>query len=293
MNKSLLGSLDSPSGRDVPLFCQNQIGECYNFPLVWFTWKISTYSSTSTCAHAPTHKLAHMRPLPPIWTPDLFQPSDSHWHLPPELRLLTCWSWWEWMMLLLEEKKGGKGKKRWRGWMWWSGWWRGGSWKEVDCGRQAPHAAPGIHLDPLLPGKVTGRLSLTSSLQRSRRCDLRLFSYNMAFSVTQPVTSPHCLQPSRKGRTVCNVRPSSLSILIDVWIKVCMTNVVAALSLSLKTGDGTEGLHLVGCFQLLAEKQDALLLYRGSLLVAERGRAVKKTSFSVWKWGWTTCAQLK
>lgn len=57
---------------------------------------------------------------------------------------------------------------------------------------------------------------------------------------------------------------------------MCMTNVVAALSLSLKTGDGTEGLHLVGCFQLLAEKQDALLLYRGSLLVAERGRAVKK-----------------
>lgn len=151
----------------------------------------------------------------------------------------------------------------------------------MDCGRQAPHAAPGIHLDPLLPGKVTGRLSLTSSLQRSRRCDLRLFSYNMAFSVTQPVTSPHCLQPSRKGHTVCNVRPSSLSILIDVWIKVCMTNVVAALSLSLKTGDGTEGLHLVGCFQLLAEKQDAPLLYRGSLLVAERGRAVKKTSFSV------------
>lgn len=57
---------------------------------------------------------------------------------------------------------------------------------------------------------------------------------------------------------------------------MCMTNVVAALSLSLKTGDGTEGLHLVGCFQLLAEKQDAPLLYRGSLLVAERGRAVKK-----------------
>lgn len=196
-----------------------------------------------------------------------------------------CYCW--------RRKREGRGKKRWRGWMWWSGWWRGGSWKEVDCGRQAPHAAPGIHLDPLLPGKVTGRLSLTSSLQRSRRCDLRLFSYNMAFSVTQPVTSPHCLQPSRKGRTVCNVRPSSLSILIDVWIKMCMTNVVAALSLSLKTGDGTEGLHLVGCFQLLAEKQDALLLYRGSLLVAERGRAVKKTSFSVWKWGWTTCAQLK
>lgn len=57
---------------------------------------------------------------------------------------------------------------------------------------------------------------------------------------------------------------------------MCMTNVVAALSLSLKTGDGTEGLHLVGCFQLLAEKQDTPLLYRGSLLVAERGRAVKK-----------------
>lgn len=35
------------------------------------------------------------------------------------------------------------------------------------------------------------------------------------------------------------------------------------------------GLHLVGCFQHLREKQDALLLYRGSLLVAERGRAVQ------------------
>lgn len=62
-----------------------------------------------------------------------------------------------------------------------------------------------------------------------------------------------------------------------------MTNVVAALSLSLKTGDGTEGLHLVGCFQLLAEKQDAPLLYRGSLLVAERGRAVKKKPRSLFE----------
>lgn len=108
MNKSLLGSLDSPSGWDVLLFCQNQIGKCYNFPLVWFTWKISTYSSTGTCAHAPTD--THMRLLL-IWTPDLFQPSDSHWHLPLELSLLTCWSWWEWMMFLLEEEKRGKEKR--------------------------------------------------------------------------------------------------------------------------------------------------------------------------------------
>lgn len=56
-------------------------------------------------AHMGPH--THMRLLP-IWTPDLFQPSDSHWHLLLELRLLTCWSWWEWMMLLLEEKRRSK-----------------------------------------------------------------------------------------------------------------------------------------------------------------------------------------
>lgn len=70
-------------------------------------------------AHTHTHTHTHMHLLP-IWTPDLFQPSDSHWHLPLELSSLTCWSWWEWMMLLLEEEKR-KEKKEKRGWRWWWG----------------------------------------------------------------------------------------------------------------------------------------------------------------------------
>lgn len=131
-----------------------------------------------TCAHTRTRLL-------PIWTPDLFQPSDSHWHLPLELSLLTCWSWWEWMMLLLEEKRrrkeeggagGGGGRVR---------------WKEENQGRQAPHAAPRIHLDPLFARKVTGRLNLTSSLQKSRCCGhpwgtirLSALSHNLSFSLT-------------------------------------------------------------------------------------------------------------
>lgn len=163
MNKSLLGSLDSPSGWDVPLFCQNQIGESYNFPLVWFTWKISTYSSTSTRAHAPTRTQV----CSPIWTPDLFQPSDSHWHLPLKLRLLTCWSWWEWMMFLLEEKKR-EGRKR--------GWGAAKRRSRVD----KLSAALGIHLDPLLTRKVTGRANLTSSLQKEPLLWPKSVSYNMA-----------------------------------------------------------------------------------------------------------------
>lgn len=42
------------------------------------------------------------------------------------------------------------------------------------------------------------------------------------------------------------------------------------------------GLHLVGCFQHLLEKREALLLYQESLLVAGRGRAVQAIT-NVWK----------
>lgn len=92
----------------------------------------------------------------------------------------------------------------------------GGVWKEEDQGRQAPHAAPGIHLDPLLTRKVTGRLNLTSSLQKSRRCDRRLWASIWLYcSATQPVIYPHCPQSSWKRRTGGSIRSSSWKILID------------------------------------------------------------------------------
>lgn len=61
--------------------------------------------------------------------------------------------------------------------------------EEEDQGRQAPRASPGTHLDPPLATKVTGRLHLTSSLQKSRRCDCGPQCVFAAPS-TQPVTCP-------------------------------------------------------------------------------------------------------
>lgn len=134
MNKSLSGSLDSPSGWDVPLFCQNQIGVCYNFPLVWFTFfkkkkrkkkkwkKISTYFIYQpVCTHAPTHTFACVCSSSELLT-------FSSRLMAIDICLLSgaCsrfWSWWEWMMLLLEERKGGEEKGVWRSR---AGWDRGG-----------------------------------------------------------------------------------------------------------------------------------------------------------------------
>lgn len=177
-------------------------------------FQISIYCRARKQTH--THTPPHTRLLP-IWTPDLFQPSDGHWHLPLERSLLTFRSWWEWMMLLLEEKKGGKGEKG------------GGGlarWKEVG----APRAGPGIHLDPLLGRKVTGRPSLTSSLQRSRRRDLSLFSCNMALllchtSCHSPSLSTHIRQET------CGVYSGTRR---DALLK-------SVESLSLKTVAGMEG----------------------------------------------------
>lgn len=182
MNKSLLGSLDSPSGWDVPLFCQNQIAECYNFPLVWFTWKISTYSSGTrpTGTHAPTH--AHV-----------CSPSELLTFSSRLIAIDICLLSWAcsrvgadgngWCYCLRRKGEGRKREARGEG--------GGVRWKEENQGRQAPHAAPRIHLDPLFARKVTGRLNLTSSLQKSRCCGhpwgtirLSALSHNLSFSLT-------------------------------------------------------------------------------------------------------------
>lgn len=178
MNKSLLGSLDSPSGWDVPLFCQNQIAECYNFPLMWFTWKISTYSfgTHPTGTHAPTHAC-------------VCSPSELLTFSSRLIAIDICLLSWAcsrvgadgngWCYCL---RRKGEGK---------GGGWQGRGENSGDQGRQAPHTALRIHLDPLLTRNVTGRLNLTSSLQKSHRCDhlrgtirLSALSHNLSFTLT-------------------------------------------------------------------------------------------------------------
>lgn len=158
----------------------------------------------------------------------------------------------------------------------------GGAW-----GRQAttlpstmrPKKSIWIPLPPSLScsaAKVTGRLSLTCSLPTSRR---RSVSYNMAWlSFTFSVQSHH-------GRDVfsgCGISPpaprhtrSPPKKLIDAWIKVWMKNAVVRLpSLSLKTATGSRAAParpLSAPLHRGATRRS--LLYRGSLLVAEKGRA--------------------
>lgn len=228
------------------------------------------------CVPTHTNTRTHVCLLP-IWTPDLFQPSDSHWHLPLERSLLTCWSWWEWMMLLLEEKKEGrKNGLKWGGGggcraVW--GWMKGGVW---GIGK--------------LPTRPLESIWTPLPAERSQAAWALYPPYKGAIALTRessaaiwlhcPVIPPVIYQ--KRPWSSCRIRAVSCSPVIDAGIKLCIKWAVAggAPSLSLKTVDGMEGCSWFSA-ALRKGKAGYLLLYRGSLLVAERGTA---------RWRRNTCA---
>lgn len=95
-----------------------------------------------------------------------------------------------------------------------------------------------------------------------------------------PVIPPVIYQ--KRPWSSCRIRAVSCSPVIDAGIKLCIKWAVAggAPSLSLKTVDGMEGCSWFSA-ALTKGKAGCLLLYRGSLLVAERGTA---------RWRRNTCA---
>lgn len=173
-----------------------------------------------------------------------------------------------WCYLLEEEKekkgKGGRREKRWK-------------WTVVD---KLPTRPPGIYLDPDSPERSQGDSTLHPHYKRAvavaRVCGRQYGPVILHWQPVQPSLSFALTVNTDCESDTCTISSSSWNILIDAWIKMhlkmcCQCELLFVLEDSGWNG----GLHLVGCFQHLWEKEDTLLLYRGSLLVADRGRAIK------------------